>query len=365
MSISLVTATTEQCSGPISFSPVPRRKLLATSPVSFSPFAPGQFARTDRGLLIQDTRTAKNTNRNVNPIDLTGITKRGDAASVASIVDDSAKLLSGGIAAVCTSGMVLKLDNSLGTGNAAVEFAGALGTANRHQAASFVRGSGNYAISIVAPGTVTAPSAALGAEYAEVQSAQITSQATRVLSVSVAAGGVVYIALERVEQLGSATTSGVSTPIVIDESVTRAADVITQETRALPAAASLVISGEAAPYYVGNQILFVSSNPQNDGVNILRNASGEWRVLVNAAGTQVVNTGSALGGLPNGAEFSIAISWSNGNYSISLNGAPAVTYAGAAIGSLTKFILGSNGSAEQFNGYIKRVTLFGSDINAV
>lgn len=74
---------------------------------------------------------------------LNGWSKSGDPAATLSVVDDSAALAAAGLASVVTDGMVLKLDNSAGTGPAWAGNAGTvLGDTSAHTLSAYLRGSG-------------------------------------------------------------------------------------------------------------------------------------------------------------------------------------------------------------------------------
>ena len=74
---------------------------------------------------------------------ITGLTLSGDAAAVLSIVTDETEIEKAGLANINPTFKVYKLDNSLGSGAAAVAIAGATGNTNNHSASGVVRGSGN------------------------------------------------------------------------------------------------------------------------------------------------------------------------------------------------------------------------------
>jgi hypothetical protein len=73
-------------------------------------------------------------------VDLTNITKSGDAAAVLSVVDDTAALTAAGLIGVCTGGKVYKLDNSAGSGVSYVVFSGPTTNINPHSGQIYVLG---------------------------------------------------------------------------------------------------------------------------------------------------------------------------------------------------------------------------------
>ena len=85
--------------------------------------------------------TNKVTCRKANPVDTANVLKAGDAASVLSVVDDTAALAAAGLSGICTSGKVYKLDNSLGVDLAYAIILGAAGNLNTHIMSVYARTS--------------------------------------------------------------------------------------------------------------------------------------------------------------------------------------------------------------------------------
>jgi len=98
-----------------------------------------------KGLTCAPAMTNKVACRKTNPADTTNINKTGDAAATLSVVDDAAALAAAGLADICTSGKVYKLDNSAGTVAAQASIAGAANT-NPHSLRVFARSTGSWVL---------------------------------------------------------------------------------------------------------------------------------------------------------------------------------------------------------------------------
>ena len=174
----------------------------------YVPKAANELALTDLGLLTQPTRTNKNTSRNANPTDLTGVTKAGDAAAVLSVVDDTAALTAAGLSGICTSGKVYKLDNSAGTTNAQAGLSPATGNTNVHAISAFMRGSGTANLRLFAnpiPPTFTLPS-----DY-ERYTNIVTPTVSQAVAVEALPGSIVYFILNQLEEGSFATEPIITT----------------------------------------------------------------------------------------------------------------------------------------------------------
>jgi hypothetical protein len=162
-----------------------------------------------KGLLIEETRTNSLTGVDcVNPTGTSGWTTFGDAAGSLTVVDDTSALTAAGLAGVCSTGKVFKLDNSAGTTPfyARVDNSITLG-ANTWAFTAYARGSGSFSFDVNAgtwsPGG-TAPS--LTSAYQRLVSIGTSSVSNNQYRVSVAGGSVVYFILMQAEQ-GSFPTS--------------------------------------------------------------------------------------------------------------------------------------------------------------
>lgn len=156
---------------------------------------------------VPSTRTNYCAAPNVNPVDLTGMTKGGSgaAAAVLSVVDDTAELAAAGLSALCTNGKVFKLDNSAGTSFAwarpdgsAPEGAVTLSVCMRSSG-----GSVHLDLDGQAPGALsTIP---VKAKYERVVATGTATSANRQLRVMTPVGSVVYFVLFQMETGTQAT----------------------------------------------------------------------------------------------------------------------------------------------------------------
>lgn len=158
--------------------------------------------------LLSRRRTNKHTNFNANPTDLTNATKSGDAAAVLSVVDDAAELAAAGLAGICSSGKVYKLDNSLGVAVAYMLPAGVNGSSmSPHTASAYIRGgTGAIRSSATTDGITTFEASAGYIRRAGVITPQTN---TRQSWFRADAGQTIYIILNQYEE------GGISNPIVV------------------------------------------------------------------------------------------------------------------------------------------------------
>jgi hypothetical protein len=92
-----------------------------------------------KGMQVEPARTNKCTCRKVNPVDITNVTKSGDAAATLTVVDDTAALEAAGLLGLCTSGKVYKLDNSAGGVDSLCVIGGQNGNTSAHSVSCFAR----------------------------------------------------------------------------------------------------------------------------------------------------------------------------------------------------------------------------------
>lgn len=147
--------------------------------------------------------TNKCTCRKANPTDLTNVTKSGDAASVLSVVDDSAAIAAGvtsglGELQACTSGMVYKLDNSVGSTNAYCTVGGAYTTLNYHTHSIVARASAGVG-RLMDSGFVGGVDFS-NSLYALIQTGHTPTSTVKSLMVQAGAGAIVYFILPQLVQ---------------------------------------------------------------------------------------------------------------------------------------------------------------------
>ncbi|HEV7293104.1 MAG TPA: hypothetical protein VGN79_12365 [Devosia sp.] len=176
---------------------------LVQTPTGYTSVAANVLARSALGLQTVPTRVNKCTNRNANPVDLTNVSKAGDAAAVLSVVDDVAALAAAGLSGICTSGKVYKFDNSAGTGDAFLIVSGQVGNTNTHIVSAFVRGSeARIYATTGADGAYDFPASD---SYRRVSAVINPTATTRQLSFYVRAGRTVYVILNQLEEGSFAT----------------------------------------------------------------------------------------------------------------------------------------------------------------
>jgi len=176
--------------------------------------------------------TNKCTCNKANPTDTTNITKNGDAASVLSVVNDSAALAAGVASGLhelgACAGNVYKLDNSAGSTVAWVTVSGTTGNTNPHTVSAYVRGSGSCRV-ILAAGTPNV--SALTANYVlKSDLNKIPINATVTLLISAEVGSITYFILPQLVE------SPYLLPTISDSNA---------------AAISVVSSASGATYYAG------------------------------------------------------------------------------------------------------------------
>jgi hypothetical protein len=157
-----------------------------------------------------------------NPVDTTGLTLSGDAAATLTVVDDSVALAAAGLDRVCTSGMVYKLDNSGGAGNAYSDITGATGNTEQHSLSVRSRaGAGTY--DLILSDNSTGGVSATSSIYEYLLSEGVTPPTGGFgLRVRARVGATVYFILPQLEE------SPVATPVIIGDdtaaTASRAAD---------------------------------------------------------------------------------------------------------------------------------------------
>lgn len=202
--------------------------LLPNAGGGYDSIATNVLARNSLGLWTQPTRTNRCTNRNANPIDLTGTTKSGDAAAVLTRVDDAAALAAAGLQNICTSGFVYKLDNSAGTTLATVAFAGGTQNTNQHTGSAWVRGTGQFRVGVQNNSGLLAATAG----YVRVQHAATPSFVGAQCFVAANAGSVIYFILNGLEELGFATQPIVTSGSAVTRTGNRQVDEVPDGGRA-------------------------------------------------------------------------------------------------------------------------------------
>lgn len=299
---------------------------------------------TDKGLLVEEARTNKATNTNVNPQNLTNVSYSGDPAGILSVVDDSAEL-----ARIGLTGNVYKIDNSAGTVNASAVFVGQAGNTNPHTTSVYWRGTGTGRQGNTANFGASEP---LPATYTRSVKTQAVDTANRQMGVSAGPGSVVYFILNQFEE-GSFATS----PIPINgAAATRAADNVSLVGQSLsPAALTLLAQASQVSGTPGAAARLARLYDGTLDLG-LTYRSDVARMAVVGSGLVSTDIGGTISA---GATMTGAASLSAGSVRASANGSSAGAVGGSStLGTITSLTLGSTGSASFVNGYLRGVALY-------
>ena len=153
-------------------------------------------------------------------------------------------------------------------------------------------------------------------------------------------------------ELGAYPTSRIPTTTA---AVTRLADSLSYDMAGTPEG-TVVIEGRAASV-LGSQVLWHwDDDSEANRYRIIRDASGNARLIVTTGGTDNVNLN--MGSLANNTDYRIAASFKSGSYSASLNGAAAATssYAGS-LPTVSKMRVGQSKTGDQASATIARVRI--------
>ncbi len=149
------------------------------------------------GLLMEPASTNKCENYNANPDPaLTGLAKGGDASATLTRVQDIVGLEAAGLRFICTSGYVVRLNNTAGSSNAWVSISGGAQNTNTHQGSVYWKGTGNAFLAMVTPN----PSQALTANYQRFVQSLTPPGAGAILQIAAQPGADVYFILNQLEE---------------------------------------------------------------------------------------------------------------------------------------------------------------------
>jgi len=212
--------------------PAPTKKTIRTltgNKVVYADTDPTAWPRA----AVAPTRTNKCTCRKINPVDTTNIAKSGAAASVLSVVDDTAALAAVGLDKICTSGKVYKLDNNGGATAAFAIITGNCENTNKHSASICARasqGSGK----IQTPNADLTPSTTFTSDtYIVIKAENFTPYlTTERLVVTANAGAVILFIIPQLEE-GAFCTDPIITAADPLASITRTGTSITKPTAGL------------------------------------------------------------------------------------------------------------------------------------
>ena len=159
------------------------------------------------GYLAEFSITNKCENWNANPdLALSNINLIGDPAAVFSRVQDVEELQAAGLGNICTSGYVLKLDNSAGVSGAEIQFEGQTGNLNPHAISAWAR------IDSASTGQVEVkPTGQAGTDVTETHYERIVVKFTPTdtaqnVAFNCQAGGIGYLILNQLEETYAPTS---------------------------------------------------------------------------------------------------------------------------------------------------------------
>lgn len=329
----------------------------------------------ERGSLCEETRQNKCTNHNINPPDATtNLTKSGDAASVLQRVDDSAALAAADLDVLCSSGQVFELDNSLGVTTATVTFGGTVGNVNPHSFSAFARmveGTfGTLQLTGGTPGTVSFSNAA----YERIKSEKITPSGTTVqMKINAAAGTKVRFILNQLEEGWH-----ISSPIIIaGAAATRAADApkyLNFDASGFDISKGTFVAEIEAIIPTGQKtfagILYAASTGSfpTDGFYLQTNANSNAFNFY-GKGNSVSNNVASISYPIAGRPHSVAGVYKNG-VDLRAYAGPMVhtnipiTMTNSATGVITLHFASFGNSAQNLNGYLRRVLYFEEELTS-
>jgi hypothetical protein len=214
------------------------------------------------GFLSEPARTNRCTCRKSNPVDTTNLVKGGDAASVLSVVDDTAALTAAGLIGVCSSGKVYKLDNSAGSAKSWVYSVGSTPDTAAYSYSAYIRGgTGLLEDSSWYPNTTVVFNAS--SSYVRVVKENTSGRLGTGLQVTANPGQTIYFILPQLEE-GAFCTSPIcklqdgSDPLA---AITRAATVATFPTAGMIRSNDIAFRMIVVPRQTGSfERLFRSTN---------------------------------------------------------------------------------------------------------
>lgn len=294
--------------------------------------------------------TNKCTNYNANPTDLTGVAKSGDAAATLTVVDDSAALAAAGLAGICTSGKVYKLDNSAGSITSTASFSGQTANTNAHSATIFVRGGTGVVFNNFgdSPG---ASAFGASATYVRRSYSMTPGGTNRQMTIRADIGQVVYFILNQLTETTIAASSLPIIPTTGSAATVAAADM--REALALP----------TVPFLIHGSVVVSAAN-NNRRVFQWDDGTGSNRILVQL---DINNRFSFVHTLSGASQTAItesgtfgdrntnwALRWDGAGYSLLAAGIKIGTLSGSLPSGLVRILFGNSETigASPLNGVI-------------
>lgn len=312
------------------------------------------------GYLSEPARTNKATARKHNPVDTTNVLKAGDAASVLSVVDDTAALTAAGLMGVCTNGKVYKLDNSAGTGVAYAEIVGPVGNLNAHSAFAYMR--------IDAGGTSTLGFTSAGPQAATTSTTYTkltltnytpTGTAQRIYTKANAAS-VVYFILPQLEE-GPTVSSVIAGDTLA--TVTRQATVASYPTTNIPAVGPWAVKLAFTPKMAGSatsavRYLFSVYTDANNETSILYDGTTlTFRKRIGGVNYDATKALTTVAG----TTYNIVARWTANGTDIFAQGAKGAGNSNTAAPVIgATFQLGSSNGTSQAQANFSNLTIYGN-----
>lgn len=298
---------------------------------------------TCAGLLVEEARTNKSTNTNVNPASVTGVGLSGDPAAVLSVVDDSANL-----AAIGLGGNVYKLDNSAGVAVAVAGLPGVTGNTNPHVVSAYVRGAGSASVYL---SNSAVAGSALPSSYTRLTRPVTPSAGTNTMQIRAEPGAVVYFILNDLEEGAFATS-----PIAVNgAAATRPADAIILSGLSIPVSA-MTFAGQGvwpANTAFGGRLARLS-----DGTNSLELSSDTsvGKMAVVGSGLTTSEPGPAY---TTGQVATLVESLAAGSVRASAGGGAVLASPGTAtIGTATSLRVGDADGTRPWDGNVQQIRVY-------
>ncbi|PHR94172.1 MAG: hypothetical protein COA69_00820 [Robiginitomaculum sp.] len=325
-------------------------------------FVPNIARRTNRGFLTEPSDTNKNENYNANPTDLTGLTIGG--AGVLSIVDDAAEIHSAGLHNICTSGKVIKAENSGGS-NAFLVFAGGTANTNEHTLSIYARGDAPHIASLGIADNF-GEEITLTTEFNRFELTG-TPSAPNYMYIRVNVGETVYCILNQLEEGAEA-----STPIVVSGApATRASDQIRADQIATTLAGMTrgiikvhfyfenVFSGGSYPRF-----LSITNDTGTEAVQITSDLNAGLAFILRSNGNaHCINPSPNI--MLEGYNIIVLGVFENGDVRVSLNGSPVTGSSSTPIPVFSSFVAAYVGASRtgdvDFASIVREIIILDED----
>jgi len=198
-------------------------QIVTNADGTLHPIAANAAPVCDRGLELWENRTNRNSNRNANPTDLTGMTLSGDAAATLTRVDDSAAMGAGTtlgalLTATTINGFVYRLNNSAGVADAFATISGTIAAVGACRGSIVYRGSAGR----IEIGGATAVSFGASTPYVRVGGSRTAAAIGEQMRIAAPAGADIYFILNQFENgafdtapiITNAATASRSAPLI-------------------------------------------------------------------------------------------------------------------------------------------------------